>query len=353
MPTEPTNSSANKRIDAPERATEALAGGRRWSLAYWTLFVCLSALGIAPVWVSDILPVLDAASHLHLMRIIHEYGDNLLYQHHYAEVNAIVPYLTYYKVVDWLQFFTDVEQANRLVLSVCLLGIPLGVHAYLKSIGHNRWLVLGVFPWMLNSDFFMGFFNYLMSIPVFLFVLAAHVRFLRKPSLLQASLVASLLIFLAVTHYLLWGVSLALLPLLAFVLGSKKGWLRGAAWGVRDIGLVIPSILVLMPWFLSYFVFADGVKTPDQAVLHGSTWMQRLLRIYSGQHLTPLDSITQIFERLFNRFAEQPAHIRGVADLIFRRHGELISSIWLIGLALWFIGTVKRRQEKPAEPEPA
>ncbi len=314
----------------------------RWDLAYWSLFFFLCALGISPVWVSDLLPLLDAGSHLHLMKIIHDFSDNALYQHHYREVNAIVPYLTYYKAVDWLQYVTDLEQANRLVLTACLLGIPAATHVLLKAVDHNRWLVLGVFPWMLNSDFFMGFFNYLMSIPVFLLVLAAHIRLLRAPSWRGGALVAGLLVFLAITHYLLWGVSLALLPLLALVFGLRKGWLRGVSWTLREVAIVLPSILVLLPWFLAYFVFADGVKTPDQATIHGATWVERMSRIYSGQHLTPLASLTQIFERLFNRFAEQPDHIRGIQDLIFRRHGELISSVWLLGLGLWFMGSVKR-----------
>ncbi len=342
---------STRRPSSPARPAPELAplvkpaiatAAQRWDVSYWTLFVCLSLFGIAPVWISDLLPLLDAGSHLHLMKIIHDFSSNPLYQHHYKEVHAIVPYLSYYKAVDWLQYITDVEQANRLVLSACLLGIPLATHALLKAVHHNRWLVLGVFPWMLNSDFFMGFFNYLMSIPVFLLVLAAHVHFLRRPSWRGGAVVSALLVFLAVTHYLLWGVSLALLPLLALVFGLRKGWLRGISWSLREVAIVLPSIAVLLPWFLSYFVFADGVKTPDQVALHGATWFDRLARIYSGQHLTPLASVSQLFDHMFNRFSEQPIHIRGIQDLILRRQGELISSTWLLGFGLWVLGAVKR-----------
>lgn len=322
----------------PAHATAA----HRWNVTYWTLFVCLSALGISPIWVTDILPLLDAGSHLHLMKIIHDFGESALYQHHYTEVHAIVPYLSYYKAVDWLQYLTDVEQANRIVLSACLLGIPMASHALLRALDHNRWLILGIFPWMLNSDFFMGFFNYLMSIPVFLMVLTAHIHFLRRPSWRGGALVSGLLVFLAITHYLLWGVGLALLPLLALIFGFRKGWLRGLSWGMREVAIVVPSIAVLLPWFLSYFVFADGVKTPDQVQIHGTTLIERLARIYSGQHLTPLASVSQLFDHMFNRFSQQPVHIRGLQDLLLRRQGELISSTWLFGIALWLLGAVKR-----------
>ena len=48
------------------------------------------------------------------------------------------------------------------------------------------WLVLAVLPWLLNPDFFMGFFNFLMSIPLFLWLLAQHLRLLATPRLWRA-----------------------------------------------------------------------------------------------------------------------------------------------------------------------
>lgn len=316
----------------------------RFDLVYSTVFVALTLLGIAPVWVTDVLPLLDAASHQHLMRIIHEYAQEAVFQQHYSEVHAIVPYLTYYKAVDWLMFLMDVETANRVVLSLCLVALPLASSSLLRALDHNRWLVLGVFPWMLNSDFFMGFFNYLMSIPVFLWLLAAHVRFLRRPDWRGAAVVASLGVFLALTHYLLWAVTLALLPTLALVFGARNQRLRGVVWMVREIGLVLPSVLVLLPWFLSYFVLAKDARTPDQVAVAGASLAQRLSRLYSGQHLGPMDNLEQLLGRMFDNFSAHAEHVDSFADLFIRRQGELASFLWLAGMALWLMGAVKRHR---------
>lgn len=326
---------------APGNPAAATVEG--WHLLFWALFLGLTALNVATVWVSDIVPTLDAGSHLHLITIMHNYATSLVYQHHYAEVDAIVPYLSYYKAVDWLALITDIETANRVVLSLCLAALPLSALHLLRALRHSRWLVLAVFPWALNADFFMGFFNYLMSIPIFLWILAAHVRFLRQPHWKNATLVMGLIMAMAVTHYLLWAVTLCLLPLLALVMGWRHGQRAVLRWPLREVGLCLPSILTLLPWFLSYFVLAEQARTADQAAMGGATLASRLKQLYAGNHLTPLANIDQIFDRMFNQFMYGSREIAGAFDFLLHRPGELISFVWLLGLGLWFIAVVKRR----------
>jgi len=311
------------------------------NVLFWTVFAAGTLLGLLPIWATDILPLLDAASHLHLITIIHEHGRNALYQHHYAKVDAIVPYLTYYAGVDWLAYIGGVEWANKVVLSASLGALPLAALHLIRTTGHSRWLVIAIFPWMLNADFFMGFFNYLMSIPVFLWVLAEHIRFMRGPTWKRGAWIAILLIFMAITHYLLWGLTLALLPQMALIFGGRHGWRQTLTWPIRELFIVLPSLLVLMPWFLDYFVFAQDVVTADQAAPQGATMAERLRYLYAGEHLTPVGNIKQIFDRLFDQFAQGPVHVRGVVDLVRNRPGEVVTSLWLLGFALWLMGSVK------------
>ena len=320
-------------------------------MLFWSLFAALTAFNVAAVWVSDILPVLDAASHLHLISIIHHFEDTPVYQHHYAEVDAIVPYLTYYKAVDWLALLVGIEAANRVVLSLCLIALPWSALHLLRALRHNRWLVLGIFPWALNADFFMGFFNYLMSIPIFLWILAAHLRFLRRPHWKNAALVMGLIMALAITHYLLWAVTLCLLPLMALVMGWRSGrWLR---WPLREVGLCLPSILTLLPWFLSYFVLAEQARTADQAAIGGATLLSRLKQLYAGNHLTPLANIDQVFDRMFNQFMFGSQEVVGLIDFLLHRPGEVVSAMWLLGLALWLLGAIRRQVPVKAAPPAA
>lgn len=337
------------------RGPSSLSSSHRqpMDVLYWTVFAAGTMFGLAPIWVSDLLPLLDAASHLHLISIIHEHARNPLYQHHYAQVEAVVPYLTYYKAVDWLAYVGGVEWANKVVLSLSLGALPVAALHLIRTAGHNRWLILAVFPWMLNSDFFMGFFNYLMSIPVFIWLLAEHIRFMRAPTWKRAAWIAILLVFMAVTHYLLWGITLVLLPLMALIFGGRHGWWQTVTWPMREALIVLPSLLVLLPWFLQYFVFAQDVVTADQASPHGATLLERIKYLYAGDHLTPLGNVKQIVDRMFDQFAQGGEHVRGVVDLVANRPGEVVTTLWLLGATLWVLGAIKSAVYIERDPDVA
>lgn len=319
----------------------------RWPWLCCGITAILTALLVAPLWSTDLLPLVDAGSHLHLITILH--GLHLpVFSKHYIQVHAIVPYISYYALVDWLGYLRDVEWANRVVLSLCLITVPLSALSLLRAAGHSRWLVLGVLPWLLNADFFMGFFNFLMSIPLLLWLMAAHLRWLRAPTWRRGLLIAALLGAMATTHYLLWSIGLALLPLLALQFGLRHGWRRALWWPVRDGLLGLPSIGVLLPWFLKYFVFAEGVATSDQtAAGPKGPLLERLAHVYAGEHLGPIDNLRQLFDRMFDTVGAQDAPL----NLLYRP-GELVSLLWLIGLGLWIVANVRQPREVQI-PQPA
>lgn len=349
MPTEPIPAP-----EAPDAVTPPSAFRRffalRWptpgSFTFWALLLVLSLLGLWPVWCTDLLPVVDAGSHLQLIKILHEWKTNKLLQAHYVPVKAIVPYISYYQVVSWVSYLGPIEWANKVVLSGCLLALPLSALALIRAAGHSRWLVFGVLPWMLNADFIMGFFNFLMSIPLFLGVLALHLRFLQRPTLLRAGAVALLLCGMAVTHYLLWSVTLALLPTLGVIYGLRHGWQRALWWPVRDGMLGLPSVGILAPWFVSYFVFAEGAVTPDVYGRPTGTLSERLQNIYSGEHLGPIDNLRQLLDGTFDRLTPPDA-----ANSFLARPGELVATLWLAGMALWALAAMRQPEAAaPADP---
>ncbi len=309
------------------------------------LAVALTVIGVAPIWLCDLLPLVDMAAHLHLMTVMHDMARSPLIQQHYQEVHALVPYLSYYKAVDWLAYLMTVEQANRVVLTLTLAAMPWSAYVYLRAVGHSPWLLLGVLPWLLHCDFFMGFFSYLLSIPVFLLILAAHVRWLQSPTRGRGLVLVGLLGLLALTHYLLWAVALVLLPTIALAFGSRQGWRRAIGWPLRDCLMLLPSLALLLPWFLRYFVFAEGVKTSDAAIHRGGgTFLQRLSNVYLGEHIGPLANLRQIPDVMFDAVyrVDAPMSLR-------ERPGEWVTALWLIALILWLVGSA-RTPQPPIEP---
>lgn len=331
-------------MNAPSTPQQEPARHGRATAMFHVVAIALTLLGIAPLWCTDILPTVDTGSHLHLMTILHNLGSDPVLQQHYIPVHAIVPYLSYYKLVDWLAYLGGVEWANRVILSACLAAVPWSALSLLRAARHDRWLVLAVFPWMLNADFFMGFLNFLMSIPIFFWMLAAHLRLLQRPSWRRAAVVVAWLCLQATTHYLLWAVGLALLPTLSLVMGVRQGWRQTLWWPLRDLLLGLPSIAVLLPWFLTYFVLAEGVRTSDQTqAQRGAGFFARLSQVYAGEHLGPIENVRQMADRMFDAL--------GTADPtagLARQPGEIVSAIWLLGMALWLVGAA--RASRPVPP---
>ena len=309
------------------------------------LVAALTALGCMPIWVTDLLPLLDAASHLHLITIIHDFHGEPWYPHYYQEVHAIVPYLTYYKAVDWLAYLGDVEWANRVVLTAALALLPVASLAVLRATRQSPWLVLGVFPWMLNSDFFMGFFSYLLSIPLFLLLLAAHLRMLERPDRTRMGLFVLSSLFLVLTHYLLWGIALVMLPVLSVWCGARRGPLAALRDGAREALLLLPSVLVLVPWFAGYFLFNQGQGTSDHVVVDTTRpLLDRLLGVYGGEHYGPLRNFEQILERFLGPWPDGPAQIKGPLDLVQHHPSEFVSLLWILGAVLWAITAIRDRE---------
>ena len=310
------------------------------------LAVALTIVGVLPIWLVDLLPLVDMSAHLHLMTVMHDLPRSPLLQEHYIQVHALVPYLSYYKAVDWLAFLMSVEQANRVVLTLTVAALPWSAYVYLRTIGHSPWLMLGVLPWLLHCDFFMGFFSYMLSIPIFILILAAHLRWLQSPTRSRGLLLAGLLGLLALTHYLLWAVALVLIPLISLNFAARQNWQRAVWWPVRDALMLLPSLALLLPWFLRYFVFAEGVTTSDAAIhADGGSFLQRLGNVYLGEHIGPLANLRQIPDVMFD------AVYRTDAPMALRdRPGEWVTMLWLVALALWLIG-VSRTAKLPPEQE--
>lgn len=306
------------------------------SVTFWLLMAVLTLFALWPVWATDLLTVVDAGSHLQLIKILHEWKTSPLLQRHYIAVNAVVPYLSYYQIVSWANHLWSIEIANKIVLSLCLVALPVSALSLIRAARHSRWLVFAVVPWMLNADFIMGFFNFLMSIPLFLWLLAAHLRFVQQPTRLRALLIAGLLCSMAVTHYLLWSVALALLPTLALVFGLRHGWQRAVWWPLRDGLLGLPSVGILLPWFLSYFVFAEGAVTSDVYGRPTGTFSERLAQVYSGEHFGPVDNLRQFLDCTFDRLTP----LNAPNNLLYQP-GQLLAMLWIGGIALWAIACAR------------
>lgn len=310
-------------------------GSRRWWRGQWEqvrrqpLFVALFVIGFVaasvPIWITRILPQGDIYQHLAIVEIIHNYDTpGSIYPDFFELPDSIKPNLLYYYLAHWMAYLMPMEVANKLLLNLYVLLLPLSMLALLTTFQRPRRLALFGFLFIYTGLFRTGYAGYLLSIPLYFFGIAGFYRWSLQPSLRRfggTALLASVLFFTHAQMYLLYMLTVGYMALFL--------WHPG---GVRRFAqrLLAPcvSLLFFLPWFLKFFVFwkarpnVQGLAGPSEGF--GAVWH------------TP--------EELFSRFFSY-------LQQYFRDSGDEI--VMLVVLLLFAVGMILRghRESSPVPGE--
>ena len=214
-----------------------------------SLWVVALIFGVAPLWATHELPLVDLPQHLHLISVLHRLDDaTTLYPELFARRPELTPYLGYYYVVSGLNWLLPLELANRVFLTAYAAGLPLALAFLLRSLKRPSWPALLAVPFAYGDSFAWGFINYVSSLPLVFLTCGFFVRAIqdvpnrkRWAGALAASLVAVLLMHVQAFAYL--GVAL---PLLLLTTSAPEG----RDWKARRFALlgVVPGVVMFIAW---------------------------------------------------------------------------------------------------------
>lgn len=292
---------ASQPVDWPER------------VALWLTL----ALAVVPLWTSALLPMMDLPQHLATVRILHSYGDPAygVDKYHIIDLSS-TQYLSWYFAVHWLSYLMPLEAANRVVLSLYAMGLPLALRKLLRAVDRDPGVALLAAPLAYNTFFFMGFANYITAIPLLVWALALLTELLQPGGLrwrkvVGLSLVTLLLFYSHAQAFVLY-VGLAGLAVLVGAEGlHPRHWWRQALH-------LVPAGVGMVVWMSRSLILAGE-----------ATWKQG----HGGRNVTD----TRVnFEPLVERLTQMPHQFldgyRGDGD-------ERIALAWLaIVLAVAMLG---------------
>ncbi len=153
-------------------------------LALFFLLVLIGGVLLAPVWIVRYPPLVDYPNNLARVFVLGHMNDPRFdFRQFYAANWGIYPYLMVDLALVRLQWFMPVELAGRLMLSLCLLAVPLAAWFFVRAANPGNdalafWSLLIAY----NYFFFYGFLNMQLSIAVCLLVVALWLRYLARPS---------------------------------------------------------------------------------------------------------------------------------------------------------------------------
>ncbi|MGD1855205.1 MAG: hypothetical protein ACFB2W_13255 [Leptolyngbyaceae cyanobacterium] len=166
------------------------------------LFLVLIGFFLVPIWLFEYLPLQDGPIHIHTADVLHSFltDSPSIFQDYYVTNLQLAPNWTTQVILTGLMFITSPAIAQKLLLSLYVILLPLAVRYALNGVRPEApsFLAFLAFPLCYNLTVNMGFFNFACSLVVFLFTLGYWLRHRNRPS--QAGLLLLLVLGLYFTH---------------------------------------------------------------------------------------------------------------------------------------------------------
>lgn len=166
-------------------------------------FILFSALMILPVWIIEYPPMTDLPQHAAQINTVLKYSDPSTQYQEYFKLNWFTPYLFGYSLILVFATVFPVLISVKIGISLALLGLPLGSYLLNKELGGKpewNWII---FPTAMGYAFYWGFLNFIIAVPLVLFILYFTFRYLKRPSLQKMLGLILLVHFLFFSHGLL------------------------------------------------------------------------------------------------------------------------------------------------------
>lgn len=170
------------------------------------LFLALlaaAALGcLFPIWAFAYLPMQDLPQHLFITKAVQDIANPAFNFSEYYTLNQTAgSYALFYWLTGLFAQLTNIEFAGKLFVSLYIVLFSLFILAESRDEKATPvpWALLLLFPFLFNPIYYMGFQNYLLSLPLLLFAIRDAERFVSTP-----------VTFITVGRQLLWQLALFL-----------------------------------------------------------------------------------------------------------------------------------------------
>ena len=265
----------------------------REAAIFWSL------LGAMLAMVAVLGPVLtsDGPAHAGIARFLAMPGS--LARDRLFEINPVLSpnALGHYLLAALLRVLPPLA-AEQVAQAICLAAIPLGARAVLRRLNPDAvWLSLFFFPVALQITFFMGLYNFCLSMGGSLLSIWGFLRFRERPSAARGGVLAVLLLATLACQAAGWMEAVAAIGTIAGV-DSLLRWRPRLNWsgGGRfwdAVGFPVAVLAILAPGAILFALFAAR-GGGGQTVRYGVALLDRLVAVLLGQAFAPIGRTTAL-----------------------------------------------------------
>ena len=236
----------------------------------------LIVLSLLPLWLFAFIPTLDGPVHVYIAHALAEWNNPGLGRlHQIFELNLRPePNWTIYVLFEGLMKIFSVHTSERILLSTYVVAMPLSFVAFARMAGGRNisWLAgLLAIPLVYNATFYFGFYNFCLSLPLFVLCTGLFLKYLEAPSLRIGAILAVASFVLYFTHIVGWaafGMAGAALYLWRVcVLSPAEGRLKFAVRLAAQCALPVLPVVLLVLLFMQRNEGGVLLYAPAEATL--------------------------------------------------------------------------------------
>ena len=219
-------------LSTPQGMLKMMTGFSRFYTKSSLLIGVLIVAYLLPIWLFPYFPTQDGVSHVYNSQILTEYSNPAYQFRDYYEIN-------WYPFPNWLSHFSLAVLmfifppliAEKVFLSIYVIFFPLAIRYFLNAVQPGRdALVILSFMFIYNYLFLMGFYNFAVSVPLFLLALGywwKHKVQMNRTRIILLNLLIVITYFAHLISYAFILFSIALLALLHFRRDFKRILITG------------------------------------------------------------------------------------------------------------------------------
>jgi hypothetical protein len=197
------------------------------------------------IWGYEFLPMQDLSGHIELSFLHHRLSlEDPAYTPFYQLAPLPWPNSLSIIVLSTFGSVLDFEAGVKVLLSLYVFAWPLSLGLLAKLLGRSPLVALFAIPTILDFNWAMGFFNYLLAKPLVVSTVCAAIAFSRRPGLLRGVMLSVMAGLTFLAHGLAFGVTGAWA-------GLAVVWFSKGAKRVLNLWPLVLALALPVPWVLT------------------------------------------------------------------------------------------------------
>ena len=157
---------------------------------------------LVPIWIGTYFPSQNGPEYFLFVHMVKEFNNSdYNYSEYYEFLALVVPNLLFHILVYLLAYIFPIAIATKLILSFCVILLPVSVF-YLVCTIDTRKILLGfaVFPYAYNHFIPKGYNSFYLSLPLFFFFFGYLIKHIDRLNLKKLVALTILIFFIYLSH---------------------------------------------------------------------------------------------------------------------------------------------------------